>query len=139
MNRTIDIFVDKIRWINRTQIIPEVKTFWVNRTRTITKTIWVNLYQTKYVYVNKIRWTNKTRDKNVYVDRIKWKEEPKFYIGLTFGEFFFFAIGVILLVISIVLVSYIHKENMYLNFLDFINTITCADLEIEEEPTVMFV
>ena len=60
-------------------------------------------------------------------------------MDLTFGEFFFFAISVIFIVITIGLVSYIHKENMYLNFLDFINTITCADLDIEEEPTVMFV
>ena len=138
-NRTIDIFVDKIRWINKTQIVPEVKTFWVNKTRIITKTRWVNLYETKYVYQNKIRWTNKTREKKVYVDRIKWKEEPKFYMDLTFGEFFFFAISVIFIVISFGLVSYIHKENMYLNFLDFINSITCGYFEMEEEPTVMFV
>ena len=67
------------------------------------------------------------------MDKIKWKEEPKFYMGLTFGEFFFFAISVIFIVISFGLVSYIHKENMYLNFLDFINTITCGYSEIEEE------
>ena len=138
-NRTIDIFVDKIRWINRTRIVPEVKTFWVNKTRTITKTRWVNLYKTKYVYENKIRWTNKTREKKVYVDKIKWKEEPKFYMDLTFGEFFFFAISVILLVVIICLLSYIHKENMYLNFLDFINSITCGYFEVEEESRVMSV
>jgi len=138
-NRTIDIFVDKIRWINRTRIVPEVKTFWVNKTRTITKTRWVNLYKTKYVYENKIRWANKTREKKVYVDKIKWKEEPKFYMDLTFGEFFFFAISVILLVVILCLLSYIHKENMYLNFLDFINSMTCMDSEIEEEPRVMSV
>ena len=60
-------------------------------------------------------------------------------MDLTFGEFFFFAISVILLVVIICLLSYIHKENMYLNFLDFINSITCGYFEVEEEPTVMFV
>ena len=89
-NRTIDVFIDRIRWINRTKIsTPEVKTFWVNRTRVITKTRWVNLYKTKYVYENKIRWTNRSREKIVYKDKVKLKEEPKFYMGPHLKNFSF--------------------------------------------------